>query len=83
MTLEGVGPGSRIVVRHETGRVGPSGGPEMTDVIGHVRQIAPGSITVETRTGELRTIDTVTIVNLKQVPDAPPRRRRAPDARPQ
>lgn len=81
MTLEGVALGSRIVVRHETGRVGPSGGPEMTDVIGHVRNVDSTSVTVEHRSGRLVTVSFDTIVSWKPVPEAVPRRRRAVSVR--
>lgn len=77
MTLDGVALGSRIVVRHETGRVGPSGGPEMTDVLGHVRNVDPASVTIERRDGELRVVARDTIVTWKPVPERVERRRRA------
>lgn len=77
MTLEGVALGSRIVVRHETGGVGPSGGPEMTDVIGHVRKADSTSVTVQHRDGRLITIDLATVVSWKPVPEPVPRRPRA------
>lgn len=77
MTLDGVALGSRIVVRHETGRVGPSGGPEMTDVIGHVRSVDPSSVTVEHRSGRLVTVARGSIVSWKPVPERAVRRRRA------
>lgn len=77
MTLDGVALGSRIVVRHETGRVGPSGGPEMTDVIGHVRSVDLTSVTVEHRSGRLVTVSRDTIVSWKPVPERAVRRRRA------
>lgn len=77
MTLEGVARGSRIVVRHETGGVGPSGGPEMTDVIGHVRAVDSATVTIEHRDGRLITVDLTTVVSWKQVPEHAPRRPRA------
>ncbi len=77
MTLDRAELGSRIVVRHETGRVGPSGGPEMTDVLGHVRAIDETSATIELRDGQLRVVDLSTVVTWKPVPPAPLRRRRA------
>ncbi len=77
MTLDGRSKGSRIVVRHETGRRGPSGGPEMTDVIGHVRDVDDHQATLELRDGRLVTVDLTTIVSWRAVPDRPLRRRRA------
>lgn len=77
MTLDGVKLGSRIVVRHETGRVGPSGGPEMTDVIGHVRNIDASTVTVEHHTGRLVVVALETVVTWKPVPERAARRRRA------
>lgn len=77
MTLDADAIGSRIVVRHETGGVGPSGGPEMTDVIGHVRTVGDGSVTIELRDGQMRVVDLTTVVSWKRVPDRPLRRRRA------
>lgn len=77
MTLDARAIGSRIVVRHETGGVGPSGGPEMTDVIGHVRTVAEGAVTIELRDGQMRTVDLRTVTSWKPVPDRPVRRRRA------
>lgn len=77
MTLDAGAIGSRIVVRHETGRVGPSGGPEMSDVIGRVRAVDDGTVTIELRDGRTRTVDLATVVTWKPVPDRPVRRRRA------
>lgn len=77
MTLDGAEVGSRIVVRHETGRRGPSGGPEMTDVIGHVRAVDETSVTIELRDGKTRVVDLGTVVTWKPVPPRPLRRRRA------
>ncbi|MFI5427568.1 GNAT family N-acetyltransferase [Aeromicrobium sp. UC242_57] len=77
MTLEGVALGSRIVVRHETGRVGPSGGPEMTDVIGHVQSVDDATVTILRRDGDCRTVELQTVVTWKPVPEPAPRRQRA------
>jgi hypothetical protein len=77
MTLDAVAVGTRIVVRHETGRVGPSGGPEMTDVIGHVRAVDDTAVTIEQRDGRTSDVALSTIVTWKPVPEQPVRRRRA------
>ena len=61
--------GSRVVVRYLTGEVGPSGGPEMTDVIGHVRALGDGAITVERRGGELVTVRVADVTAWKVVPE--------------
>ena len=77
MTLDATANGSRIVVRHETGGVGPSGGPEMTDVVGHLRSVDERTATIETRDGLLTVVDLATIVTWKTVPARPVRRSRA------
>jgi ribosomal protein S18 acetylase RimI-like enzyme len=77
MTLDARVIGSRIVVRHETGGVGPTGGPEMTDVVGHVLAVDDTSVTIEQRDGRARVVDLATVVTWKPVPDRPTRRRRA------
>jgi ribosomal protein S18 acetylase RimI-like enzyme len=77
MTLDARVIGSRIVVRHETGGVGPTGGPQMTDVIGHVLAVDAGSVTIEQRDGRARIVDLSTVATWKVVPDRPTRRRRA------
>lgn len=77
MTLDAASVGARIVVRHETGGVGPSGGPEMTDVIGHVRAVDADTVTLELRDGATRVVRLRTLVSWKQVPERPVRRRRA------
>jgi hypothetical protein len=61
--------GSRIVVRYLTGEVGPSGGPEMTDVIGHVRAVGDGAVLVERRGGELVTVRLADVKAWKVVPE--------------
>ncbi|MCW2830793.1 MAG: family N-acetyltransferase [Aeromicrobium sp.] len=83
MTLDGGVQGARIVVRHETGRVGPTGGPEMTDVIGHVRAVDDTAVTVERRDGTVAVVTLASVVTWKRVPDRPVRRRRAADVDPE
>ncbi|MGA8988510.1 hypothetical protein, partial [Aeromicrobium sp.] len=68
MTLDGSAVGRRIVVRHETGGVGPSGGPELSDVIGRVVAVDDQSVTVELRDGRFREVAITTIVTWKPVP---------------
>ena len=77
MTLDADVVGTRIVVRHETGGVGPTGGPQMTDVIGHVLAVDASSVTIEQRDGRTRVVELATVVTWKTVPDRPTRRRRA------
>jgi hypothetical protein len=61
--------GRRVVVRYLTGQVGPSGGPEMTDVIGHLRAVGDGTITVERRDGQLATVRVADVTAWKSVPE--------------
>ncbi|MBD8607850.1 GNAT family N-acetyltransferase [Aeromicrobium sp. CFBP 8757] len=77
MTLDAPEVGTRIVVRHETGGVGPTGGPQMTDVVGHVLAVDDDSLTIEQRDGCPRVVDRATVTTWKRVPDRPVRRRRA------
>lgn len=77
MTVDAAAVGARIVVRHETGATGPTGGPEMTDVIGHVRRVDAATVDLELRDGAIRTVRLSTVVSWKRVPDRPVRRRRA------
>ncbi|MRJ76638.1 GNAT family N-acetyltransferase [Aeromicrobium sp. SMF47] len=77
MTLDAAVIGRRIVVRHETGGVGVSGGPEMSDVIGHVTAVDATSVTLELRDGRTADVALSTIVAWKPVPERPLRRRRA------
>lgn len=63
--------GQRVVVRSRTGGIGPSGGPEMTDVIGHVRAISPESISIERRDGTLVDVRSADVVTWKVVPAQP------------
>ena len=57
------------MVRYLTGGVGPSGGPEMTDVIGHVRAVSDDDITVERRDGRSVTVRAADITAWKPVPE--------------
>ena len=77
MTLDAAAVGARIVVRHETGGTGPTGGPQMTDVVGHVLAVDDGVVTIEVRDGSTRSVELSTVVTWKRVPDRPVRRRRA------
>lgn len=77
MTLDAASVGARIVVRHETGGTGPSGGPEMNDVIGHVTGVDDTSVTLELRDGRTTAVALSTVVTWKTVPPRPLRRRRA------
>ncbi|AWB93041.1 GNAT family N-acetyltransferase [Aeromicrobium chenweiae] len=77
MTLDAALIGRRIVVRHETGGVGLTGGPEMNDVIGHVTAVDGTSVTLELRDGRAADVALSTIVTWKTVPERPLRRRRA------
>jgi hypothetical protein len=61
--------GQRVVVRSRTGDLGPSGGPELTDVIGHVRALTDDLITVERRDGALVDIRRSDVVTWKEVPE--------------
>lgn len=61
--------GQRVVVRSRTGAVGPSGGPELTDVIGHVRALTDDLITVERRDGARVDIRRTDVVTWKAVPE--------------
>lgn len=77
MTLDAGSIGARLVVRHETGGRGPTGGPELTDVVGHLRAVDERTVTIELRDGSLRVVDRRSVVTSKRVPDRPVRRRRA------
>ncbi|MCW2788205.1 MAG: family N-acetyltransferase [Aeromicrobium sp.] len=79
MTLDAHTVGRRIVVRHEIGGVGPSGGPAMSDVIGRLLSVDTESATLETRDGRTQVVPLARIVTWKAVPDRPLRRRRARD----
>ncbi len=71
--------GSRIVVRSRTGRIGPSGGPEMSDVVGRLLEADETVLVVQRRDGRVERVERASIVTLKSVPDRPLRRRRALD----
>jgi hypothetical protein len=64
--------GQRVVVRYRTGGTGPSGGPEMTDVIGHVRVISASTITVERRDRTQIDVRRADLVTWKVVPPLRP-----------
>jgi hypothetical protein len=63
------------VVRYRTGRTAPSGRPELSDVLGHVRAVDVASVQIERRDGTLVTIRRADAVTWKLVPDPPPRAR--------
>jgi len=63
--------GRRLVLRSRTGGIGPSGGPELTDVVGHLRAITTESVTVERRDGTLVEVRTSDLVAWKVVPPPP------------
>jgi hypothetical protein len=65
--------GQRVVVRHRTGGTAPSGRPELTDVIGHVRSVDPLSVQIERRDGLLVTVQRSDAVTWKAVPEPPQR----------
>jgi ribosomal protein S18 acetylase RimI-like enzyme len=79
MSLDGGALGRRVVVRHETGGVGPSGGPELNDVIGRVQAVDDTSVTLERRDGRTQVVALADVVTWKPVPDRPVRRRKAID----
>jgi ribosomal protein S18 acetylase RimI-like enzyme len=83
MTLDAAAVGRRIVVRHETGGVGPTGGPEMSDVVGRVLELGDDSVTIETRDGRPHVVPLGSVVAWRPVPDRPLRRRRALDVDPE
>jgi hypothetical protein len=60
--------GERLVVRHRTGGIGPSGGPELNDVIGHLRAATDVDLTLERRDGTLVNVRRVDVVTWKVVP---------------
>ncbi len=67
--------GQRVVVRYRTGGTAPSGRPELSDVIGHVRVADVESVQIERRDGALVTIRRADAVTWKPVPDPPQRTR--------
>ena len=66
--------GRRVVVRYLTGRIAPSGRPELTDVIGHVRAADADMVQIERRDGTLVTVRRADAVTWKPVPDPPQRK---------
>jgi hypothetical protein len=62
--------GERLVVRLRTGGIGPSGGPEMTDVIGHLRAVSDDSLTLQRRDETLIDVQRADILTWKVVPPA-------------
>jgi hypothetical protein len=69
--------GRRVVVRRVVaGRTGPSGGPELTDVLGVMESWDGLTTSVRTASGELVTIAIADIVAGKPVPPPPASRRR-------
>lgn len=54
-------------MRYRTGGIGPSGGPELTDVIGHVRALDDATVTVRRRDGELVSVPWAEVVACKVV----------------
>ncbi len=79
MTSDAPTVGVRVVVRHLTGGVGPSGGPALNDVVGRVLATDEASVTVQRRDGRTAVIARSDIVTWKPVPDRPLRRRKAAD----
>jgi hypothetical protein len=65
--------GRRVVVRYLTGRTAPSGRPELTDVIGHIRAVDADTVQLERRDGTLVTVRRADVVTWKPVPDPPQR----------
>jgi hypothetical protein len=65
--------GQRIVVRYRTGGTAPSGRPELTDVIGHVRAADVDTVQIERRDRTLVTVQRADAVTWKPVPDPPQR----------
>ena len=65
--------GQRIVVRYRTGGTAPSGRPELTDVIGHVRAADVDTVRIERRDQTLVTVRRADAVTWKPVPDPPQR----------
>lgn len=62
--------GERVVVRSRTGGVGPSGGPELTDVIGHVLAVDEHEVRLERRDATVTTVAWAEVVTWKRVPEA-------------
>lgn len=79
MTQDAPTVGSRVVVRHLAGGVGPSGGPALNDVVGRVLAVDERWVTVQRRDGRTAVVALSDIVTWKVVPDRPLRRRKAVD----
>lgn len=75
--------GSRVVVRHATGGLGPGGGPATTDVVGRLLALDAAVARVERRDGTLVDVPVAAVVAAKTVPQRPVRRRRAVDVDPE
>lgn len=77
--------GQRLVVRIRTGGIGPSGGPEMTDVVGTLEAIQPAlsregqSWEIRRKNGELAAVSQTDVVTVKRLAPTPTRLRRASD----
>src|SRR5215213_3567456 len=82
MPLDATSVGHRIVVRYAVGGTGPSGGPDMSDVIGRVRAVDETAVTLERRDGRTQVVALADVVTWKPVPERPLRRRRASDITP-
>jgi hypothetical protein len=65
--------GARVVVRYRTGAAAASGRPELTDVIGYLREVDSEFLRVEHRNGALVTVWRADVVTWKPVPDPPQR----------
>jgi hypothetical protein len=65
--------GLRVVVRFRTGATAASGRPELTDVVGYLREADSEFLRVERRNGALVTVQRSDTVAWKPVPDPPQR----------
>ena len=76
LDLDQLQPGVRLVVRY---RRAPQGlqepGPPLSDALGHVLEITPEQIAIQTRKGPVQ-VPRAAITHAKLVPAAPPRRTR-------
>lgn len=77
MTSDALTVGTRVVVRHLAGGVGPSGGPALNDVVGRVLEVDEQAVTVQRRDGRTSVVPLTDIVTWRAVPDRPLRRRGA------
>ncbi|MGH3498882.1 MAG: GNAT family N-acetyltransferase [Nocardioidaceae bacterium] len=72
MSLRRSDVGSRVVVRSTVpGETGATGGPALTDVIGVLREYAPGHLVVERRDGSVVDLPTSLVVAAKTLGPAP------------